>query len=300
MTATPTSIDEVDLWAQYVFLGVFNDRWKLFERDFCEKYGFMNKRVRIRKEKKEEFMAKIDNVSVYVGDEVLKLKPHTNNIVPIQLNLPTLEIYKRLEYEFILQIQDVKVVTPNILSNMIKLSQICGGSVITEYGVKLIEPCEKLEWVKDYLTNRNNGKVVIFCAYNNEIARLHLLLSDLHIKHGLLYQGSREGKKAGKFKADWIIFQEDPDMRAIICQFKSGAQGIDLHASDTVIYYSLNFSYIDYNQSLGRIRRRGQESATTAIYLIAENTIDKLIFSNLNKKERIAQAVFSQLQKNRY
>lgn len=299
MTATPTSLNQTDLWAQYVFLGVFSDRWKSFEHEYCEKYGFMNKKVRIREDKEVEFMAMVDEASVYVGEEVLNLKPHQDNIIRIKQKPINNLIYSRLKEEFILQIQDVKTVTPNVLSKMIKLHQICGGSVITEYGVKLLTPCEKLDWVMSYLASTDK-KVVIFCAYNNEISRLHLLLTDLHIKHELLYKGSRERGMKAIEEASWIRFQEDPEIKAIVCQFKSGSQGIDLHAADTVIYYSLNFNYIDFNQSLGRIRRRGQTSPTTAIYLIIDGTIDRLIYDNLNKKEKIAQAVFEQLKKNRY
>lgn len=292
MTATPTSLNQIDLWSQYVFLGLFPDSWKHFVDRWCEAYGFMMKKNRLQEDMVEAFMSEIDKITYYVGDEVLKLKDHSHEEVKLKFSKPHQDIYNVLEEEFILQFQDINIVTPNTLAQMAKLHQICGGTIKTESGTRLFNPCEKLNWTLDFI-ERTEGKIVVFCAYNNEITRLGLELKKRGIRHELLWSGAKN-------KDGWVKFQDNPIIRVIVVQFASGAQSIDLQASNTIIYYSLNFRYIDFDQSLGRIRRRGQTEETKAYFLIVENTIDRLVFNNLHDKKAIAQSVFDQLKKKRH
>ena len=290
MTATPTAINEVDMWFPYTLLNVFNKKWSSFFREYCENYGFFNKKVRLREEMKEEFMERVDKVTYYVSDDVLGLESE-DRVVRLKFSRPNREIYEYLENEFILEFQDIQQLLPNALSKMCKLHQICGGSVYTEAGLKNLMPCEKLEWVKAFVSKRED-KTVIFCAYNSEVTRIHLELNHLGVKNLTLYGGNKD-------KNSWMKFQDDKSIRVIVCQFMSGAESIDLYAADMAIYYSLNFRYISFDQSMGRIKRMGQRKKSKFVFLMVENSIDQIVYENLSQKGRIAQGVFNQLKKNK-
>lgn len=288
MTATPLSIDETDLWSQYVFLGVFERDWRSFSEKYCERYGFMKKKFRLQNKYKKWFMDQVKKVTFYQDNSVLNLKRHVRRIVKLDHYNPNRDIYDYCEKEFILEIEGVKYLTSNTLAKMAKLHQLCSGTVILEDGDIRYLKSEKIDWLINFLENQDE-KVVIFCAYNAEIYRIASVLNKMNINYRTLY-GLNEDKLG------WQEFQDNPQVRVMVCQFRSGAQSIDLQSSRLIIYFSLTFHYIDYDQSLGRIRRRGQDRSTKSIFLVMNNTIDQIIFNNLQRKHRLANGVFKQLQ----
>lgn len=57
------------------------------------------------------------------------------------------------------------------------------------------------------------------------------------------------------------------------------------------VYYSLNYNYAAYEQSLARIHRIGQRNNCTYIHLVCPKTIDTQILKALRKKEDLAKSI---------
>ena len=74
-------------------------------------------------------------------------------------------------------------------------------------------------------------------------------------------------------------------------QIDTAGTGITLTAADTCVYYSVNFNYATYEQSLSRIHRIGQHHPCTYIHLVVEKTIDSMVLNDLAAKEDLAKAV---------
>lgn len=112
-----------------------------------------------------------------------------------------------------------------------------------------------------------------------------------------LEQGQNEsgrhlrGHKEGGTGAIVQQFQTDPATTVFVGQIDTAGTGITLTAADTCVYYSVNFNYATYSQSLSRIHRIGQKNRCTYIHLVAEKTIDETILQALAKKEDLAKAV---------
>ena len=86
-------------------------------------------------------------------------------------------------------------------------------------------------------------------------------------------------------------FQTDPKTMVFIGQIDTAGTGITLTAADTCIFYSVNFNFATYSQSLSRIHRIGQHHPCTYIHLLAEKTIDETVLQALQKKEDLAKTV---------
>lgn len=86
-------------------------------------------------------------------------------------------------------------------------------------------------------------------------------------------------------------FQEDPDTMIFVGQIDTAGTGITLTAADTCVYYSKNFNYATYSQSMSRIHRIGQRNTCTYIDLVVEKTVDEKISKALAKKEDMAKTV---------
>ena len=86
-------------------------------------------------------------------------------------------------------------------------------------------------------------------------------------------------------------FQTNPDTKVFVAQIDTAGLGITLTAADTCVYYSVNFNYAAYSQSLARIHRIGQRNNCTYIHLLVDKTIDEQVLKALEKKEDIAKTI---------
>ena len=86
------------------------------------------------------------------------------------------------------------------------------------------------------------------------------------------------------------------DVPADLAQIDTAGLGITLTAADTCVYYSVNFNYAAYSQSLARIHRIGQRNVCTYIHLTVEKTIDEIVLKALHKKEDLAKTIVDNWQ----
>ena len=87
-------------------------------------------------------------------------------------------------------------------------------------------------------------------------------------------------------------FQSDESIRVITCQYQSGAQGIDLFAADTIIYYEPTLSSTILEQSRDRIHRMGQTQKCSYIHFITKNSVEENIYKALAKYEDFSERLF--------
>jgi SNF2 family DNA or RNA helicase len=86
-------------------------------------------------------------------------------------------------------------------------------------------------------------------------------------------------------------FQTDDNCKVFLAQIKTGREGITLHSADTMIFYSLDYSYADYEQAKARIHRSGQVRKCTYIHFIAKDTVDEKVMEVLRTKGDVARMV---------
>ena len=117
--------------------------------------------------------------------------------------------------------------------------------------------------------------------------------------HDILMNGLYEfsplqiiGGQSDKFRQKQIdMFQEDEDLKLIICGIRAGSMGINLTAGSYVIFGELDWSPPIHRQAEDRLHRIGQKKPVFAHYLIGENTMDETIVSTLIDKTLEIDAV---------
>ena len=85
----------------------------------------------------------------------------------------------------------------------------------------------------------------------------------------------------------------------ILVQIQAGNAGIDLTRAAICVYYSLDWSLGNYEQSLGRIHRPGQERSVAYYHLLALDTVDNDLYNALEDKQEAVGFVTERL-KERY
>ena len=124
----------------------------------------------------------------------------------------------------------------------------------------------KLGWLK---SNLKPNSVVVY-----QFAQDCLDVQELLEAKRLSYTDDPEVFKQGK--ADILLLQ---------C---SRCESFNLQMCNTLIFYTMDYSYIKYNQMLHRVWRIGQTSQVNIYVLIAEDTIEEEIWNAVRNKERLA------------
>ena len=271
LTGTPMSNGHLEeYWAQFDFLNpeIFG-RYKDFEDRYCEVNQFYKP---IRYKRVEELKHIIATHSYRVTkDECLDLPEKMDDEV-IKIDLRENAKYKQMMDNFI---AELAIAAENPLTRTIKLRQLCSGFIKDDD--KLIElKSDKISVVQELLEARGEKKTVIFADFKYSIQRIQRLLGRMKIKHITL-----DG--AQKDKTIWQKFQKDPSIQVIVCQYQTANAGIDLYASDTIIFYEPTLSSMINEQAKDRIHRIGQHHPCSYYYLITKGTIEVKIYNTLMK-----------------
>ena len=96
-----------------------------------------------------------------------------------------------------------------------------------------------------------------------------------------------------KDKTIWRKFQTDKKIRVIVCQYQTASAGIDLFASDTIIYYEPTLRSNTLEQSRDRIHRTGQTNKCSYIHLLTKGTVEVDIYRALAGYSDFSEALFT-------
>jgi len=296
LTGTPIGNGRLeDLWSQYAFLypklvrgrvaSELFGTWKQFTDKYCilDQYWKPYRYINV-----DEFQEIMDMYCHRVTkEEALDLPDKLpDEIYDIELKEKKLyrELHKdgaSLDYDLLLE---------NPLARLTKLRQVCSGFLTLEDGQIVELKSEKLKVLEDFLDGWEK-KLVIFCEYKYSIRSISKLLEKLKLKHVIL-DGEQKNKDV------WKQFQSDESIRIIICQYQSGAQGIDLFAADTIIYYEPTLSSTTLEQSRDRIHRMGQTQKCSYIHFITKNSVEEDIYKALAKYEDFSERLFTEYMTN--
>lgn len=130
------------------------------------------------------------------------------------------------------------------------------GSKITDYTKVLTTDPEILNQVLKLVQDSQINQPLIFYSLNNTRDAVIELLT----KHDIDYLEVNGHSQS--------YFKKNDRHSPVLVQFKSGAAAFESKASNTSIYLDLPASSIDYQQSLGRNARRGQEIEYVTNYII--------------------------------
>ena len=200
--------------------------------------------------------------------------------------------YRQMQRDKVAELAEGKATAPQIVTQMMRLSQITGGFLQADGGGALTRVSRaKLALLRETLEDllAAGEKVVIFARFRAEIADILALCLELG---GPGSTRSIWGEVASKDYGQAVEdFQTDPQVRLFVAQIQAAGAGITLHAAHTAIFYSLDYSYLNYDQAKARIHRIGQRQPCTYLHLVAKDTIDETVLAALAAKKNIAEDI---------
>lgn len=297
LSGTPVQTAAIDIWSQYRFLdkSVFGDNFFKFRGRYAIMGGYENKKI-VGYKDLEGLIKKEHSIAFRVTkDEALDLPEQTFETRKIQFNQKEKNLYERIKKDSYAELDGGGHITATtVLTRLLRLQQLAGGFLVQDDAQKpQLVSRAKLDALADIIEDYVIGsgkKLVIFARFIAEVKAIMELAGKVlpkELKQVAIYGDIKKEDRGGIVKQ----FQEDPNTVLFIGQIDTAGTGITLTAADTCVYYSKNFNYATYSQSLSRIHRIGQRNCCTYIDLEIEGTIDELISKALSRKEDMAKTV---------
>jgi SNF2 family DNA or RNA helicase len=196
--------------------------------------------------------------------------------------------YDTLKRDYVLRFGDEEVLVKTMLTEIMKLRQLTSGFAYGEEGTYSTGH-SKLDELKSLLEEIGNHQVIIWANFREEILQLFDNLKNSDALFGETHR-----------RADVIKRFQDGETKYLIANPMSGGHGLTFTNCQYAVYYSLNYSYEYQKQSQDRIHRIGQTKKCTYYYLIADGTIDEVIYKVLQSKHGLSQETLNYLRTGKH
>lgn len=221
---------------------------------------------------KDAFRALLSKRRVrFLKRQCLDLPPvvRENIEVPLSKNKDLLRAYYEMREELRAELYGdagtVRVLTR--CAAAMKCLQLCGGFVLGKgrvpHAVGKINP--KMRVLEDLLKSilSRNHKVVIWCHFRHE----NVAICKMARQEDWNPVSVMGGMKPSEIEKRVQAFENEPEVRVLVAQPKTGGIGIDLTAAAYSIRYSRSADREDFSQSEGRLLRSGSEKHKSITYI---------------------------------
>lgn len=290
LTGTPSPNGFMDLWAQ-VYLLDRGERLGQTIGAYREKYfragarnGYVVYKWEPLKGAKEKIEERISDICVSMSAaDYLTLPKRIDNVIPVSLSESEMKLYKQMEADQLLQIDDTDVVALNAAAVMTKLLQIANGSVYSMDGTVVNIHDAKLEALQEII-DTTDSPVLVFYSYKHDLTKIMNAIPSARILNG-----------ANDIK-DW----NDGKVQVLLAHPASVGYGLNLQeGGHTIVWYGLTWSLELYQQANARLYRQGQDKPVIIHHLIAEGTVDEQAMNALQHKDTSQAALLAALKERR-
>ena len=292
LTGTPVQNSPMDVFSQWKFLdpNIFGLSFYAFRNHYAVMGGYYNHQI-LRYKNMDELTSKAHSVAYRITkEEALDLPEQIFLNRYCELEPTARKIYDTVVKESYAELMDGEITATNVLTKLMRLSQIAGGHVKDDEGRMQVISKSKLNELKDIMEDviiDNKKKLVIFARFIPEIESIKSLAREMDIRYSYI-TGEIKTEERSEMCSK---FQNDNNIKLFIAQIQTAGLGITLTAADTAVFYSLDFNYANYSQAIARTHRIGQKNTCTYINLIATETVDEKILKALESKQDIAKNI---------
>ena len=293
LSGTPMANSPLDVYGQYRFLdpSIYGTNHNAFMQEYAvmggpEKrfvVGYKNQRQLNEKFKSIAYQCSMADVSQRLKLPE-QLPPTTREV---ELPAKDMRTLRELSKEFVAECSTGNtIVVNNVLTRALRMQQIAAGFCLTVSEPGAPAEAEDLNTTKadallDYLEDIGpQEKVVVFCQFKHDLQVIR------EVSH-------KAGRDSYELSGAWNELEawKTSTGGVLAVQIQAGAEGVDMTCSNHAVYFTLPYSLALYDQSKARLYRPGQTRPVSFVHLIAEGTIDELIYQSLMRKRNLIDAV---------
>lgn len=308
LSGTPAPNGEWEYFMQLRAIDYYcvHPSWTQFKEYYFVDVSFSQyEQLQLRVDRKEEFNALLKRYAIYVDKEdVLTLLGR--EFIEIELEMPEhlKKHYRTLKNELYLEVaEDKKLTAPSSAAKLNKLNQVTSGFIIDTQAMKenkfygddqaefYMLDSYRFDKLFALLDNIGSEQVIIWCNYRREF---EVIKERLGGNCGCVY-----GATSLAEKNDAIRRFKNKELRYLIANPASADKGLTLTNCHICIYFSLNWSYELFKQSMDRIYGDISKQPEKCLYyiMIAKHTIDGILYHDvLQGKGTASYAILNHLK----
>src|SRR5574344_1103727 len=275
LTGTPVVNSNIDLYEQLNIMERLNDfgGYKEFKERYCgglngstnstELNYLLRKYCFFRRQKKD----------------VLKWLPEKTRSY-IVTDIDNRQEYEDASNDLLKYLVDYKNASED------KIQRAIRGEVMVKMGIlKQISAKGKIKAASEIIHDTIDGgeKLIVFCFLKQVVKDLKKEFKDAVTVTG--EDNTKEKQRAVD------AFQNNPNTKLIILNYKSGGTGLTLTAASNVLFVEFPWTYSDCCQAEDRAHRNGQKNAVNCTYLLGKDTIDEYMYNIIQRKKKVSNCV---------
>ena len=290
LTGTAITNKELDIYSEYRFTApqVFGRSFYAFRGRYFTMGGYGGYVPIFKKEMMDDFLKRLHSIAFRVRkDECLDLPAITEEVRIVDLEPKALRLYSEIEEESYAELKNSEVTAMNILTRILRLSQITGGHLTDDEHTNHAVSTAKLEALSDIIDTmqEENRKLVVMARFTAELDDIETLLQKRKIGYSVVRGGIKDRDEQVR------RFQEDEDCRVFLGQIQAAGMGLTLTAASTMVFYSLDYNMANFDQAKARIHRVSQKENCHYVYLCCRGTIDNKVLRALRDKVDLAKTL---------
>lgn len=199
------------------------------------------------------------------------------HVVQIRCDLEDRTPYENMKKEYVHE----EITAPTAAAVTNKLQQLTSGFAYDSKGVAQWFGRQKFESLRDILDENQRDNTIVFYTFREELAEL---------KRQYPHAQTLDDPNA-------IERWNDGKIEILLAHPKSAQFGLNLQFGGCkMVFMSLPWSLIDFEQAIGRLHRSGQKHDVWVYVIMANNTIDEKIFAALKDKKSISEIAMEELR----
>ena len=185
----------------------------------------------------------------------------TENVLEVELQPLTYEIMRKLRKDLVVEGKDEVILADTAVKLMIKMHQLCSGTIKFESGNSKVIDDTKARFIKEKFKDK---KIGIFYKFKEELSALKSVF--------------------GKEDLTEDLDEFNATEKNIALQIVSGREGISLRQAEALVYYNIDFSATSYWQSRDRMTTKDRLK-NDVYWIFAKRGIESDIYKAVTKKK---------------
>lgn len=299
LTGTVITNKAIDVFSQYKFLNpaIFGQSFYSWRNRYFDMRGYGNHTPVLKRSMEQDLMRRLHCIAYRATKAECLDLPETTDIVRyVDLEPAAVKLYRDLVKESYAELGQSEVTVTNILTRLLRLSQLTGGFLGDDEGNTphrvSTAKMAALEDIVDDVTQEGK-KLVVIARFVPEIRTICQMLEKRGIGYSCIMG---EVKNRDEQVA---AFQNAPDTQVFVGQIATAGLGITLTAASTMVFYSEDYSMSNFEQAKARIHRVGQKENCTYLYLVARGTVDEKVLKALRDKADLARTLVDDYRQGR-
>jgi SNF2 family DNA or RNA helicase len=230
----------------------------------------------------EQVMARIKPATFVLdpGDYKDKLPPC--HVVEARVQFADRKPYEKMKRDYVVKFGSDQVIAQNAASVTTKLQQMASGFIYNrEAGnASIWFSGHKFDRLEELLDENQRANTIVFYTFQEELAELRRRFPHLQtLDDDNAISRWNEGK-----------------IELLAAHPKSAQYGLNLQfGGNIMVFLSLPWSLVDFEQAIGRLHRSGQTRAVWVYLMITEKSIDERILAGLHQKRSVSDLAMDEL-----